>query len=160
MVRLHERVFASGLPNYNGLRIPLPSKLKHCTVAVFSTRLSQQCYRWFSRVWLACGLRLWKVWFSCQSITQSFGSYQLPVMKQFLPWFNLLPWWNNFYLDINLLPWWNNFYLDINLMPWLTFYLLWCPFTAVLKESLPWYQLTVVMKWYILPWSQYIKCVF
>ena len=27
MVRLHERVFASGLPNYKGLRIPLPSKL-------------------------------------------------------------------------------------------------------------------------------------
>ena len=27
MVRLHERIFASGLPNYKGLRIPLPSKL-------------------------------------------------------------------------------------------------------------------------------------
>ena len=27
MVRLHERVFASGLPNNKGLRIPLPSKL-------------------------------------------------------------------------------------------------------------------------------------
>ena len=27
MVRLHERVFASGLPNYKGLRILLPSKL-------------------------------------------------------------------------------------------------------------------------------------
>lgn len=27
MVALHERVFASGLPNYRGLRIPLVSKL-------------------------------------------------------------------------------------------------------------------------------------
>ena len=77
MVRLHEWVFASGLPNYKGLRIPLPSKLN-----IAQWRSSLQDYHdnaivnYLEFSW-PVGYDYEKYGFPVR-ITQSLGSYQLP----------------------------------------------------------------------------------
>ena len=78
VVRLHGWVFASGLPNYKGLRIPLPSKLN-----IAQWRSSLQDYHdnvivdYLEFSW-PVGYDYEKYGFPVKSITKSLGSYQLP----------------------------------------------------------------------------------